>query len=230
MPEADGLQKGIAETLIQTGVSHKIGMDVGIPQGENLFPPDPGTAWLEVGSGVDQGHVSVPGLLLELMQVTHPLVAGVVGDDQDRLFAQSLPIVGFSEATHQLDGHLDTLARHDSCGLQDHQVVIGEAQGISQAIVEGVRAGRAFDGALGGWYAEVEHVGHNRGFDASPCLQIPLGWRVDDDVAHLWGVEGEVGVQELRDAVATEARSLPVEVVMVGDGGQLCLGDEFRQG
>src|SRR5512133_665765 len=77
---------------------------------------------------------------------------------------------------------------------------------------------------------EIHHVGDDARGDAMPRGDLLGLDGVDDYVPDGWQVGGKGCCKIIVDAVDLEALTLPVEIVVVGDGRVARLGDELGQG
>jgi len=215
LAEIDRFEERVAEAFVDAGVGNEVGLRIHVPERVDLLALSVKAARLAEAIG-DEADVHAFGLgkLAQPIVVRETLVARAVGDDQlgARLF----------QASHQLDGVFDALARDDACRLENKDVVGFQADLLAQVagvFVHGRRLG-----------FEIKHVGDQRGGDAFTLGEFASRGSVDDHVFDARDAWGKGGVEDVLHRIDHEALAFPVEVVMVRDGVDAGLGDELGEG
>ncbi len=233
-----GLQELVAPSFPQAGVGDKVGEDVGIPQRVNpLSVPrlSPSPHHILDEDGVNPCSFN---LLLETIEVASGQVVARVPSQhqhnpamvikrapvvQPTLFEPGSPLRAV-QCLDEIHRQFDALAGDDAGGLQYKDVVLPQPDAGAKILIVLVW--------LPGWPVEIEDVGRHRGLDSLALRQFPLRQAVDDHVPGQRVTGGQVLVGQLDGPGAGEGnfRSLPVKVVVVGQGRQLQVAHHPRQG
>ena len=159
-------------------------------------------------------HPPLPGMILEPFGVLDPLVSGFVGDQQ-----LEMPI---PELVDQVDGMLDPFALNNSRRLEDQKVPRDKADPTPECMgILFVGRRRVF---------KIQHIGNDHRREACSQGQLLLSRRVDHHVLDVRQAGRKRHAQVIAHRIDRKTGALPVEVVVVCNGGDQGLRDDFGHG
>ena len=170
---------------------------------------------LSARRGVDEPQVDARllGQLDQRPLIVQPLVARLVRDDQ---FAPRV-----AQLRDQGDRVFDPLSGHDARRLQQHHVVRRQPDPLAEIRLRQSPPPKADSRNPTRWEPAPTKRPRAR--------KIVLRKRVDRHVLDRLGRRRKGHLQKVVHRVDRKSRSLPVEIVMMGDRGDFGLGDEMGQ-